>query len=46
VECSTLELIDEAFLDYFWNIFTTSNPHGLDECFVGFPSKVIESMNN
>lgn len=46
VECLTPVLIEEAFLDYFRNIFSTSNPSGLQDCLEGFPMKVTNMMNN
>lgn len=42
---STSETIDEAFLAYFRNLFTTSDPGGMDECLEGLPRIVTDAMN-
>jgi hypothetical protein len=44
-ECSTPELVEAPFLDYFKNIFATSNPSGLENCLEGFPRQVTGIMN-
>jgi hypothetical protein len=43
--CSTPDSVEEAFLNYFRNIFSTSTPSGLEYCLEGFPRQVTDLMN-
>jgi hypothetical protein len=44
--CTTEREIEGAFVDYFQNLFTSSNPRNHEECIVGLEGRVTSSMNN
>jgi hypothetical protein len=44
-KCSTPNLVELAFLDYFRNIFSTSYPRGMEDCLEGLPPQVTGLMN-
>jgi hypothetical protein len=44
--CKTVESIEEAFVNFYGELFTSASPTDMEACTVSITSKVSNSMNN
>ncbi|XP_059429063.1 uncharacterized protein LOC132162860 [Corylus avellana] len=42
---STTEAVEQAFINYFGNLFTSSSPGGIEKCLEGMHGKITPEMN-